>query len=511
MAIRHATVSGGGLGDGTSVANAWTLPQAVANAQPGDIVHVQAGNYGSINLSQTINGSVGNPIIFRGYTSVPDDIAVLTTSSFNKNSAVDPSFSPTFTAANVNAWLIDILGTYVTFENFQMSGSNFGVQVRGAQSTLKNCLIREIGDLSSLAYSGFGVRLSANQNKLYNCVVVNSGAENITVRDSANNAHVRYTTSACDNTTNPTDYYVILTGVTGVVVEDCISDRANGLSHQGHGFECKFDANNNTLRNNTVIGTFVIASFGSSGNLFENFTVDSHFNDIGDVGANATFGVRVGKNANNNVFRNFFIRDTWIAIGFSSFEEGSGDANNAGFDNKFFNFVVYNSRHLIGGDPFQDNGHPAYDNKFYNFTVYRLTGEIFYTRRPLNNFEFYNTVIHESTGFESSANGYSLSTSSTFSHINVTGGGASTASFAPYNSSNITSITVPFSNPGALDFSMSTAAMNIGRLTENTTDYNGDTYTNPYTLGAYQFSGSNGGGGTPTPRNRRHLLKIIYN
>ena len=472
-------------GDGT-LGSPWTLTEAVANAT-GGIVHVLAGDYGNLNLTQTNNGSSSSPIIFRSYTSSINDIQVTTGSSFNKNSSINSSFSAIIEASNTDNWIIRIEGDYVTFENFQFSGTNFGVYVTGDNSGLKNSLIREIGDLSGTAYSGFGLRLSADSSFSLNNVVMNVGAEAISIRDSGDNAIVRYNTVASDNTTNATDYYYIASGVDNVMIENNIVDRASGIPHQGHGIHLKFVTTNCTVRNNTLIGTFLEASFGANNNLFEGNTVDLHFIDFGNT-LDDNFGIRIGKNANNNIFRNTFIKDAWVAIAFSSFEENTGDPNNAGIDNEFENTVIHTCRHAVGGDEFQDNGHAAARNIFRGMTVQSLTEEFIRARRPLTDFEFYNVIIDDVDGlFDNSGNG-SLSASTIFSHINVSDGTLDDTSFDSYDETNITELTPVFVDESAEDFRIDNTDLNIGVATTNTTDFLGTTRpSSGITLGAYQF------------------------
>ena len=73
---RYVSVSGGGLNDGTSEANAWTWDQAMANYAAGQRINVKAGTYtnsGASTVSSTI-GSRTNPIHFRGYKNTIGDL-----------------------------------------------------------------------------------------------------------------------------------------------------------------------------------------------------------------------------------------------------------------------------------------------------------------------------------------------------------------------------------------------------------------------------------------------------
>ena len=72
---KYVTVTGGGLHDGSSEANAWTLNEAHTNMVAGQRINIKAGTY---TLSQTLgnwpNGSNSTPVGFRGYKSTIGDL-----------------------------------------------------------------------------------------------------------------------------------------------------------------------------------------------------------------------------------------------------------------------------------------------------------------------------------------------------------------------------------------------------------------------------------------------------
>jgi len=70
---KYVTVTGGGLHDGSSEANAWTITEGFSNAVAGDRLNVKAGTHSySTNISLA-SASVSSPISLRGYkTSIGD-------------------------------------------------------------------------------------------------------------------------------------------------------------------------------------------------------------------------------------------------------------------------------------------------------------------------------------------------------------------------------------------------------------------------------------------------------
>jgi hypothetical protein len=74
---RYVSVAGGGLHDGTSEANAWTLAEGLTNAAGGHRVNVKAGTYSSVTWSPTNAGtgmSDTTGVLWRGYNSTIGDL-----------------------------------------------------------------------------------------------------------------------------------------------------------------------------------------------------------------------------------------------------------------------------------------------------------------------------------------------------------------------------------------------------------------------------------------------------
>jgi hypothetical protein len=71
---KYVTATASGSGDG-SLANPWTLSQAMSGALGGDIINIQQGNYSAVTTTLTcsLNSSPSMPIIFRGYKTTPGD------------------------------------------------------------------------------------------------------------------------------------------------------------------------------------------------------------------------------------------------------------------------------------------------------------------------------------------------------------------------------------------------------------------------------------------------------
>lgn len=72
---KYVTVAGGGLHDGSSEANAWTLAEAHTSASQGDRLNIKAGNYSVTTvLSSWMGSSKTQPSSLRGYKTTIGDL-----------------------------------------------------------------------------------------------------------------------------------------------------------------------------------------------------------------------------------------------------------------------------------------------------------------------------------------------------------------------------------------------------------------------------------------------------
>ena len=110
---KYVTVTGGGLHDGSSEANAWTLAEALSNYAAGDRLNVKAGTY---NVSSTVtfgtSGTSSLPIAWRGYKATIGDLDSQPTSQ--RTSGTD---CPLFNSSNTSTAAFANSGSYQRFEN----------------------------------------------------------------------------------------------------------------------------------------------------------------------------------------------------------------------------------------------------------------------------------------------------------------------------------------------------------------------------------------------------------
>lgn len=140
--VYYVSTTGSDGAAGTSPAAAWrTISYAAAQAQAGDTVYIQAGNYGSEVVVMSQSGTSTAPIVFEGYTTSPGD--VLPPASFNIHQAgglpepvLDATEMPLIQGGSAT---IDLSSrAWVEVRNIQIDGGA-GIYMNGAdQITIDN-------------------------------------------------------------------------------------------------------------------------------------------------------------------------------------------------------------------------------------------------------------------------------------------------------------------------------------------------------------------------------------
>ncbi|TMM53783.1 PKD domain-containing protein [Maribacter algarum] len=381
----YVATNGSASNNGTSPSSPWSLEHAINVAKGSDIIYVKAGNYGNKQLLSKRHGNSGSPIKFIGYRSTPGDIVSSQGSTFNIGESVNASKMPLLNSSNGQGAAITLYHQNIHFENFQITGYRTGVSTidLAKNVTFKNVIVTKVGRQNVNGYDGFGFSIKGNNTLLENCFVLNATAEAINLFDS-DNSRINYCKVYANNSTNPTDYYFLLTGGTNnTVIENSLADRAQYLSHGGHGFTMKDLAQHNTIRNCTARKTNIEFNFsGVKYNTVDNCSIYG----VDTTSSNWHAGVVVFNGANNNLVKNTYIQDTWRAISWGDYDDGyqgpGGDRDEVslGYDNTFDNITVKNTNRIVnvgGGNNFSAK---ASRNKFTNcdFTDFQAVAVTFY-------------------------------------------------------------------------------------------------------------------------------------
>ncbi|TRZ45022.1 right-handed parallel beta-helix repeat-containing protein [Robertkochia solimangrovi] len=489
--IYYVSTDGKASNSGTSLSSPWNLEQALKMAKAGALVNVKAGDYGNPSLIQWPDGVAGSPIHFRGYKSVPGDIQTSQSSTFDYDDTVSASNMPLIRGRSDRSYSIRIMGDYVTFENIQFYGGRTAIVALGRGAHLKNIICVDQGDQSSSkSYPGRALKIFARDCLVENSFVEDATAEGINLQN-AHNTIVRYTKIYGKNNNNPINYYLVMTSTNNAIVEHCEAYRSPYLDHGGHGFTMKDLAENNVVRYCKSYNTnFEVGFSGVKNNLF----TDNEIIGNGTSGTNWPSNIRIKNGANNNTFRNFYIRDVWCAISFSDDNDGyvgpggDRDLENCGFSNNFVNIIVENAYRIVTFGSGK-NTSPVNNNKFYNCTFY--------------NYQNAATIYNDNTGnafyncaFEKLTTRHNFNTSNrkpmniTFDHCNFydqQGSIPSGNSITRYNSG--------FVNASGGDFYLtrSSRLINLGAPTSYRMDYKNKNRPRGvgFDVGAYEYQFDN--------------------
>ncbi|MCW5515589.1 PKD domain-containing protein [Muriicola sp. Z0-33] len=386
----YVTTSGSAGNSGLSESSAWSIEHAFDVAKPGDIIYVKAGNYGNkqLRLDDRLN-SVSNPTKFIGYTNTPGDLVSSGGSTFSYGNSLNPSKMPLIISSSPNQGAaINIFEENVEIENFQISGYSNGLLTQSIADDFKakNIIVLNSGNQNSNGYDGVGLNIRGSNSVLENCFVLNATAEAIKLT-GAHNSRVRNCKVYADNATNPTDYYFLLAGgITNTVVENCYAERAQGLSHGGHGFIIKNDGTYNTFLNCVARRTnFELSYPGVHHNTINGGAVRGVSTSSGEWHSR----VLINNGAHHNTIKNMEITDTWAAIALSTYFDSTGADASLGNDNVFENITIDNtySALRIGGDSNYSAEGKRYD--FINCNISNFTA-VSVVHFRTEDFEFRN-------------------------------------------------------------------------------------------------------------------------
>ncbi|WP_299435359.1 hypothetical protein [uncultured Maribacter sp.] len=387
----YVTSYGNSNNDGSSENHPWSIQHAINVAKAGDIVYVKAGDYGHLELLQYNNGTSENPIRFIGYNNTPGDISSNGSPSYSYGDSFEDLNFPKF-SGNGNGISFKISGRNVHLENFVLSNFETGIVSSGDNNTIKNFIVFNMGNLNGNDYNGFGIRGIGNSIKIEDCFILNAGAEGITIRESEN-ARILNCSVYSDNSTNPTDYYILFHGnVTNSLIQNSTVYRGEGLHHPGHGLVFKDGPQYNTIKNSTVINTNIEMNYGNVAfNTIESTTLRGSFYNSGDTAG----GIELNNGAHDNTFNDMNVSGTWGGVRFKDYYDGNSpnDLVNAGHHNTFNRITITNCQEAILMDEFgHEYGGETHDNTFNDCSISNCQSLI-RVYRPNSNFKIANTTI----------------------------------------------------------------------------------------------------------------------
>jgi len=514
----YVTTSGNSSNDGLSEANAWSLSHAFATAVAGDIVHIKAGDYGSGNYTISTSGTTSNPITFKGYDTTINDVDTVdgTPRAYTYLDDVDsttyPTLIGTFTSNKGVGTAIDITGTDIVFENFDIKYYESPFKSSGDRNRIKNVFTYHSGNFNATdvaerpfvnasngGYQGKGMSFSGDDIEVINCIATDHGAEAIKFSDS-DNAYGNGNRVYGGVVANTMDYHYLLAGdaLNGThenIYVERVGTVGNEPDHFGHGIVLKcgtgYTVTGNVIKNSTVINTFLELQFPFvSNNTCENITL---IREADFDGFNISGGIMLKNGSHDNNFKNIYIYNS--SVWFLDQTDGlAGDVADSSDDNTFENLVIENYKafsapivfgHINDTEPTLSTD----NNEFYNCTF--SGGAALFK----NNSENTGTLLKNCVIDGISALTVSVSGQTTYP-INITYEDSNFSNgFTAPSGTNITTYSPLFTGTGvdAEEFELQSGSLlkDAGAtITGLTTDFNGDSYLNSPPIGAFEYGGT---------------------
>lgn len=496
---RYVTATAVPGNDGTSEANAWTMAEALANDVPGMTVYVKAGAYAPFVISSS--GTSGNYIKYIGYDNTAGDIVTTNGSTYERGDNVSSAVMPLVTVPTNVFNGINVTGNYVHVENFQITGAGApsvseqrGVISNGFATILDNIVVSDMGTFTTYSkYDGKGILVFGDNFIIRDSYVEDCTAEGYNVV-GGDNGLIQRSYAYASNAGNPMDYYFnIANGATGNIVETSTAYREPPLAHGGHGLNIKDLATNNTFRNCNVFHTGIEANFsGVQNNTFQ----DINIYGTGTSSSQWASRIFVANGAQNNTFRNIFLKDVYCAIQIADYNDfyvgPGGDRDLARtMDNTVFeNIVVENGQRFLETQFFNGgvNTAPGNGNIFRNISLYNIQ-DFFVLQMPFTNVQLHNIGINTKTGtgsvFVLNGNGSITQTSGNNKYFNASG------TFPTGWDSTTDPLFVSAGGGSALNYRIATGSpwINAGSTANgSTTSFDGAPIIGNRDVGAFEFS-----------------------
>lgn len=388
---KYVTVSGGGLHDGSTEGNAWTLSEMnSASIAAGTRVNIKAGNYtGSITVR---SGTRENRIIYEGYKTNKGDVT-FRPSYGTPFSSVD---MPLFKGTNVsgNYWMVLSSGQrYATIKNIQCQEYNMGV--RSVYSTavtfmnFDNVNFDKMGTPTLTSGQGYYMESKASQdpitqqNMIVNSYVANCSSTNYWL--DGFDAFMYNNKSYSDITVSheaDTDYMFVSYHSVNACWRKLWAEKKGSTGHKGHGLDFKSNEND-PQREFGCTDSFMIDcdvwNIQNSVSLRHSKTQRNKIINVridGVVGGNAAGGILIRDGASfNEVDGCTFKNLDSTGNGCVCFADNSGEdgANQICEGNIIKNCKALGSSAIVpfvsfGGGP--GSSMQVKNNKFYNNSAY---------------------------------------------------------------------------------------------------------------------------------------------
>lgn len=198
-----------------------SITHAAAQAQAGDTIYIEGGNYGDEHVVISNTGTAGTPIVFSGYVNASNEW-------------------PLIDGADLTGVGICIASNnYIEINRIQATRYAYGMSLSYASHIVLDSL--DIFNLGATGWSGIGIELVyCDYCTIRNCVITDAGAVNVWLRYSHYNLMENCTSLCGTETNNPTDYNIIMGYGHGNVFSNCLAQNLQpATTCSGHGIGIK--------------------------------------------------------------------------------------------------------------------------------------------------------------------------------------------------------------------------------------------------------------------------------
>ncbi|RNC65459.1 right-handed parallel beta-helix repeat-containing protein, partial [Proteiniphilum sp. X52] len=220
----YVSTSGDDTNTGITKQDAWkTISYAAKEANPGDTILIEGGNYDNENVVIANAGSEASPIVFMGYNGTP---------------VLD---GKDWLSVGIHISKKD----YIVLKNIKVKNYRTGILIESTKNnTLDGVIVDSCcnTDYANKGWDGYGIQLKYAENALIkNCSTTDNGGNNIHLFKS-NNCTLEdcksYSKQSEDNQF-ATDYYIVLEWSSNNTIRNCHTENTTGWGKGDHGIIIK--------------------------------------------------------------------------------------------------------------------------------------------------------------------------------------------------------------------------------------------------------------------------------
>ncbi|MDN3643371.1 T9SS type A sorting domain-containing protein [Lutimonas halocynthiae] len=364
--IFYVSVNGLDSNSGLELSQAWrTIRKAAEKAREGDVVYIEAGDYGNEYVIIKNSGTNKNPIKFIGFENTPGDRPILNRS---QTTSFSPNKMPYIHSISLDGNGINLSGRKnIIIKNIQVEGYNDGIVLRSDASynVLDNVYAK---GAKRMAINGFSKGSISNTYR--SVYLANTSAVGIRISGERHLIEDFYVSS---NGVKSMDYYISLYGGhtgTGNIVRNSSVVRDPRDSHTGHGISVKAEG---YPLEHTLIENCQIQDVGQGIELRHHqvkYTIVRNVTATGNRNSTSNL-ITFRDDTSDNVVENCTAKGVYEGIRFLMNKGEDLGIQGGGHRNKIINSIFDNCRYNItvnglGGTPLESTFNEFLNCTFYN-------------------------------------------------------------------------------------------------------------------------------------------------